>query len=219
MALPGAPVQREPGSAPPVLKVVLKADTRGTLEAVERALLREAEGGPAVEVIERGVGDVSKNDLAMALTGSRLVLGFDVGVLPRMEEYAREHGVEVRLHDLVDRLARDAAETARALVPPPAEEKIVGQARVVALFKSTRRGMILGCEVLEGRLAVGVPFRVIDPAGPVYQGRVESLHVEESAVRQAKPGQKVGVKISDFKQGRVGDLLECYETARAPARP
>lgn len=208
------PVPRGEADEAPPLKVVLKADTWGTLEAAERAIDRSTAGGCRVEIIERGVGAVSKNDLTMALTGSRLVVAFDVGVLPRVEEFAREHGVEVRVYDLVERLAREVGETAGALGPKTPEEKTLGQARVIALFKSTRKGIILGCEVLEGRLSVGAPFRVIDPAGPIYQGRIESLHVDEDAVPHAKPGQQVGVKISDFKQGRVGDLVECFEPVR-----
>lgn len=204
----------------PRLEVVVKADTGGTLEAVTHAV--NGAGGAAaaeISVIGRSVGDVTKSDLAMAATGSRLVLGFDVGLPARAEAFAKEQGVEVRLYEVVDHLARDVAQIARSLVVPPAAEKLLCTARVVALFKSTRRGIILGCEVLEGKMAVGMRFRVIDVAGPIYEGVVGSLHIERDEVRHAVPGQKVGLKIADFKQARVGDLVECYEPARSAARP
>lgn len=201
------------------LEVVVKADTRGTLEAVVVALSKLAVPGVEVRLIERAVGHVSQSDLTMALTGDRLVVGFDVDVAGRGEEFARQHGVEVRLYDVVDRLVRDLEETARSLVPPSAAERVLGQARVVALFKSTRKGVILGCEVLQGKVAIGMTFRVISAPGPIYTGVVDSLHVERDAVTQARPGQKVGLKIHDFNRVRVGDLVECFEAVPTKAHP
>jgi translation initiation factor IF-2 len=83
------------------------------------------------------------------------------------------------------------------------------------LFKSSRKGIILGCKVLEGNLALGKNFRVITAMGPVYSGKIGSLHVEKDAVREAKVGQKVGLKISEFNQASIGDLVECYEKLQA----
>ena len=82
---------------------------------------------------------------------------------------------------------------------------------MIALFKSSRKGTILGCEVLEGTLAMGKKFRVISAIGPIYTGKIQSLHIEKEVVQMAKVGQKVGLKISDFKKAKVGDQVECFE--------
>lgn len=220
--LPHAPgPQAAPGGEGASLKleVVVKADTQGTLEAVVAAVSRVAVPGVSVAVIERAVGDVSQADLVMALTGSRLVVGFAVDVKGRGEDFAKQHGVEVRLYDLVDRLVQDLAQIAGSLVPTQPQEKVLGLARVIALFKSTRKGSILGCEVLQGRIAKGMSFRVIAAPGPIYVGVVESLHIERDVVTQARPGQRTGLKISDFNRARVGDLVECFEPVPTKHRP
>jgi len=208
--------KRLPSSAgPPCLEVVLKADATGSVEAVTHLVAELHMPGVEIRIIESGVGDVSKSDVLMATTGSRLVIGFAVGIGPRAEDHAREQGVEIRLYRVIYDLAQELEEIARSLTPRTAQERITGQAEVIALFKSTRKGIILGCAVRKGSLSVGKNFRVIDSAGPVYEGIVSSLHVGQETVREARVGQHVGLKILDFQKARVGDLVECFETLSA----
>lgn len=202
-------------AGPPRLELVLKADTAGTLEAVASALAAARFQGVDVRIVDRGIGDVAKSDLLMATTSSRLVLGFQVGTRPKVEELAREHGVEVRLYDVIYHMVRDLEATAPKLLPQLPTEEVFGSARVIAIFKSSRKGIILGCQVLDGRLVRGKRFRVISAAGVLYEGVLESLHIEQNAVEEAKAGQQVGVKIEGFKTAKVGDLVECYEPPRA----
>jgi translation initiation factor IF-2 len=199
------------------LDLVLKSDTVGTLQAVLASLDKIHIAGVAVHVIGQGVGPVTKSDLMMAVTGSRLVVGFCVDVAARLEAAAKEQSVEVRLYEVIYDLVRDVERIAKGVIPSDPEERVTGQAQVIALFKSSRKGIILGCQVSGGKLARGKRFRVITAMGPVYQGTVESLHVEEHAVKEAGPGQQVGLKIHDFKDAKIGDLVECYEPARADA--
>jgi translation initiation factor IF-2 len=201
------------------LEIVVKCDTRGTLDAVLAALSKIAVDEIEIDVIERGVGDVSKADLSMALTGSHLVLGFDVGAMPKVDDFAREHGVEIRLYNVIYHLIRDVEEICRSLVVREEEERILAQARVIALFKSTRKGIILGCEVLQGRIALRMSFRVIAAAGPIHTGVVESLKIEQNFVNEARLHQQFGLKIHDFKNAQIGDLVECFETVRPTQKP
>ncbi|MDW7709443.1 MAG: hypothetical protein SCH98_03130 [Deferrisomatales bacterium] len=202
--LPGA-------SAATVLELVLKADTAGTLEAAAAALAGAAPQGVELRVIQAGVGEVTQSDVLMAATGSKLVLGFQVPAGPRVEEHAREQGVEVRLYEVIYHLSEDARRIARSLVPSPPGERVTARAKVIALFKGSRRGMILGCEVLEGTLALGKRYRVIGPAGPMHEGKIASLHIGPDAVREAKPGQQVGLKVEGFQKARIGYWVECFE--------
>lgn len=192
--------------------MVLKSDTTGTLEAVMSSL-KSLEG--SIRVIHAGVGPVSKSDLFEAFPGAGLVVAFGVDVLPRIESLSKEKGVEVRTYKTIYTLKEDLERIASSLAPREAEEKITGTAKVIALFKSSRKGIILGCEVKEGEVAVGKNFRIISGPGVVYMGKIGSLHIEEQEVKRARAGQQVGVKIADFKRGRLGDLLECFETVRA----
>jgi len=195
------------------LEIVLKCDSFGTVEAVNALLAAMKVPGVEIKVINSGVGPVSKSDLLMAETGSKLVVGFNVSVMPKLEQWVKEHGAEVRLYNVIYSLADDLRKIAKSFIIPEPEERITGKGRVIALFKSTHRGIILGCEVLEGTLTVGKDFRVITAMGPVYSGKIESLHIESDQVKEAKVGQRVGLKIEEFNRGKIGDFVECFENA------
>jgi len=196
----------------PILSIVLKTDTVGTAEAVISGLQALHTGDVIVQVIHAKTGDVSKSDLLMAETGSRLVVGFNVGLLPRIKELAAEKGIEIRLHDVIYKLLDDIKEIAGTMVPYEEEEKITGRAKVIALFAGGHKGVILGCEVLDGTLALGKKFRLISDPGTVYEGTIDSLHMEERVIKEATKGQQVGLKIPGFKRAKKGDLVECFET-------
>jgi translation initiation factor IF-2 len=202
------------------LEVVLKTDTVGTQEAIVSAVKAFQIPRVAIEVVHADIGQVSKSDLFLAQTAGRLVIGFNVDVLPKIKELAKDHHVEVRLYDVIYRLLNDLKEIARSLVLREEEERVIGKAKVIALFPGGRRAIILGCQVIEGNLAVGQEFRLISAPGPVYTGIIESLHIEKDAVKEAKAGQQVGLKIENFKRAQIGDLVESFkvERARMPIR-
>lgn len=218
-AAPGTPLRREGTEARrPRLEIVLKCGADGSLAAIEKELREK--GGEAVElaVIHAGVGEVNKNDILLAATASRLIVGFEVGINPHLEAELRQSGVEVRLYRVIYHLVEDLLALESTLVAEPEPEQVVAQARVVALFKGTRHGIILGCEVESGRLAVGERFRVIGAMGPVYEGRIESLHIEKAEVRSAVPPQRVGLQVRDFQRAAVGDLVESFRPAPPAVR-
>lgn len=205
----------QPGAEPKrKLDIVLKTDSFGTREAIISAI--KSVQTPEVELglIQSGIGDVSQKDLFLAETASRLVIGFNVDILARVKELAKEQQVEVRLYDVIYKLLDDLKRTASSLLPKEEKEEITGRAKVIALFSGGRKSLILGCEVLEGTLALGKKFRLISDPGPVYEGTVESLHIEKSEVKEAKSGQQVGLKIPKFKRAKIGDLVECYVAVR-----
>jgi translation initiation factor IF-2 len=193
------------------LEIVLKCDTMGSAEAVSALLANLKLSKAQIQLIHSGVGNVSKQDLLMALTGSRLVVGFNVGVAPKLEQWVKEHGVEVRLYKVIYKLAEDLKAIADSLGQVETEEKITGKCEVIATFKSKKGGMILGCEVVEGTVQVGKQFRVITAMGPVHSARVESLQIERQQVKEARAGQQVGVQVSGSHLGKVGDFIECFD--------
>lgn len=200
------------------LEVVLKCDSFGTVEAISAILAKTAIPGVAIKIIFSGVGAVTKNDLLMALTGSRLVVGFDVDVMPRLEQWAKEHEVEVRLYNVVYTLSEDLKALARTFTEPEPEEQILGRARVIALFKSSHHNIIVGCEVAEGTLTVGRNFRIISAMGPTFTSRIESLEVEKQPLKEVKTGQQCGLKVSGFTDVKIGDLVESFEPPSARKR-
>jgi translation initiation factor IF-2 len=200
------------------LDIVLKCDSTGSKEAITASLAAKPPPEVDVKVVHADVGDIAKSDLFLALTASRLVVGFQVGVMPKIRELSQEQGVEVRLYDVIYRLTTDLRDiAARLTLRQEEKEKIIGKAKVIALFKGTRQGVILGCDVFEGSLETGKTFRLISAMGPVYDGKIESLQIEGDTVKSARTGQKVGLKVSAFKKAKLGDLVECYRTVRPKA--
>ncbi len=199
-----------PESTRPKLEIVIKCDSSGSVEAVNTAVLGVNVQDVDIRIIYSGVGDIHKSDILMADTGSRLIAGFQVGVMPGMDKLLREYGVEVRLYDVIYKLTSDIENIAVSMAPHVPEEQITGAARIIALFKSSRKGIIIGCEVSGGYLSHGQRFRIISAMGPVYTGTIDSMKIEKDAVQKALPGQQVGIKITDFNRAKVGDLVESF---------
>ena len=206
------------------LEIIVKSDSTGTLDVVCSSVEALNVSSVSIRIIRRGVGGVNQTDVLHAETGSRLIVGFNVGVLPRVNEVCRQHGVEVRLYQVIYRLVEDVRLLADSLrSQEEADEEVIGTARVIALFKSSRHGIILGSEVLNGTLQIGAQFHLISDMGPIYTGVIESLHIEQNAVKQATTGQQVGLKIKHFDRANIGDLVECFRKDRkksqTPWRP
>lgn len=204
-----------PGLKKGLLEVVIKSDTVGTGEAIEAAVESLNRGGPRVKIVHRGVGSISKSDVLLAATASRLLLGLGVDLAPKVAEAARNMGVEIHLFELIQDLLN--ALEVRSAPPPkgdvaPEAERIVGHGKIIALFKSSRRGIIIGCEITEGVFREGGRFRIISAMGPVYSGVIQSMQIDRKPVKEASRGRQVGIKIPDWKEAKIGDLVEVYET-------
>ena len=195
------------------LEIVLKCDTSGCIEAIKSSIISLDLSGAEIDIISSGVGAINKSDIFMAETGSKLILGFNVGLMPHIDQMAAEHTIEIRLYDVIFKLLEDVQTICRSFITQELVEEIVGTAKVIALFKSSRKGIILGCEILAGKLSLGSTFRVLGAMGPMYVGTIKSLHIEKDAVNVARKGQQVGLKISDFNKARIGDMIECYKVA------
>lgn len=194
------------------LEVVLKCDVAGTVEAISAGLAEIDVPGVKIDLIQTGIGNVSKSDVMMARTGSKLVLGFSVDTMPKLEQEIKEYGVEVRLYDTIYKLTEDMRKIAQSFIIKAAEEKITGRAKIIATFRSSRKGVVIGCEVLEGNIELGNDFRVITAMGPAYFGKITSLQIERQNVKKANPGQQVGIKLVGWNKAKVDDLVECFES-------
>ena len=194
----------------PRLDIVLKCDSMGSMEALTTAISKIVLPAADISVIRSGVGEVNKSDVLVAETASGLIVGFQVGAVAGMDKMLRGRRVEVRIYKVISQLISDIQDIADRLMPPASEDRTIGSAKVIALFKSSRKDVIAGCEVTEGSLNAGDHFRIISAMGPVYSGVLESLHMGEHKTQKATAGQKVGIKIRNFKTVQTGDLVESY---------
>jgi translation initiation factor IF-2 len=194
------------------LEIVLKCETSGYIEAIVSSILSINLPELEIIIINSGVGPINKSDIFMAETGSRLIIGFNVGIMGHIDQVAAEHTIEIRLYEVIYRLLEDVESIAGSLITQEYAEEIVGTAKVIVLFKSSRKGIILGCKVLTGKLIQGGSFRILGAMGPIYFGTIESLHIERDAVREARKGQQVGLKIRNFTKVKIGDLVESFQS-------
>jgi translation initiation factor IF-2 len=192
------------------LELVLKCDSAGSVEAVTTALSQIVVQGVEISIARRGIGAINKSDILISGTAGRLIIGFQVGIMQGLEKTLRDSGV--------DRLSEDLRMIAADIAASPAEEEVIGTGKVIALFKGTRKGIIVGCEVRDGFFAVGQRFRLISAMGPVYTGTIESLHIEERVVQKATRGQQVGIAIRNFSKAKVGDIVESFRPAPKKVR-
>ena len=173
----GHPVEEPPGSGvkptpKKKLEIVLKCDSAGCAEAVEASIKAIAHPEVDIVTLSSGVGAINKSDIFMSETGSRLIIGFNVGVLPEIKTLPSDHNVEVRIYDVIYTLVEDVEKIADSLILRETTEEIIGSAEVIALFKSSRKGIILGCKVLSGTFAIGQKFRVVGVMGALYTGTI-----------------------------------------------
>ena len=196
------------------LELVVKSDVAGTAEAVIASLDSIHVPGVQIQSIKTGVGPISKSDVLMAQTGSRLVIGFNVDVVSKMHTQLKDLGVEIRLYDTIYQLTADIKKIAESLVVKESHETITGKGRVIATFKAKQKGMIIGCKVTEGVLELGRTFRVITAMGPAHTSTISSLQIENHSVKAAREGQQAGIEIKGWKKAKVGDWVECFELSQ-----
>jgi len=210
---PGPALQPVDPDTPLKLEVVIKCDSAGSVEAVRAAIEAIKVPGVRIQVIQAGVGRISKKDVLMAQTGSRLILGFNVDTVPRIDMDLEARCVEIRLYEVIYNLTGDLEKIAESLFPRGAEETVLGQGRVIAVFPAGKKGVVVGCEVTGGAFVSGKPFRLISPMGPVFTGVIGSLQVERRPVKRARAGQQAGIFVPGRKQANIDDEVECFETA------
>lgn len=201
-----------------ILEMVLKADEMGTLEAAIDTLKKIDVPVAKIHIISKGVGPVNRSDILMAQTGGKLVVGFNSGITPRLKNHATDLGVEVRLYQVIYKLKEDIEDICLQLGGEGAGENIHGSAKIIATFKAAK-GMIIGCEITEGKIIADKLLRVITPAGKSYTGKVVSLQIEKKPVSQGKAGDKVGIHLPDWKKAKVGDWVECFERLSGKKNP
>lgn len=192
------------------LRVILKGDVRGSLEAIEQALGGMTEiQGVRLKIILSSVGGVSESDVELADASDAIILAFNVGEDERAVDLARQKGIQIKgfnvIYDLIDHV-RAAME---GLLEPVKVEEITGRLDVKAVF-DIKAGRVAGCMVREGRIERNGWVRVIRGARILHTGRVDSLKRFKEDVKEVAQGHECGVKIAGFETVEPGDILEAF---------
>ena len=195
-----------------VLKLVVKADVRGSLEAIVQALAELGNDEVAVNVLGSGVGGITESDINLALTYGAAVFGFNVRADGAAKDVIESEGVDLRYYSVIYELIDDVRQVLSGMLAPEVREEILGVAEVRDVFNSPRLGQIAGCMVIEGTMHRSKPIRVLRDNVVIYEGELESLRRFKDDVAEVRHGTECGIGVRNYNDVRLGDLIEVFES-------
>ena len=195
-----------------ILKLVVKTDVRGSLEAIVQAMSELGNDEVAVQVLGSGVGGISESDATMAATYGATVFGFNVRADKTAKILLEREGVDLRYYSVIYELIDDVKAALSGMLSPEIREEIVGTAEVRDVFRSPRFGQIAGCMVMEGTVYRNKPIRVLRDNVVIYEGELESLRRFKDDVSDVRSGTECGIGVRNYNDVRAGDLIEAFDT-------
>jgi translation initiation factor IF-2 len=193
------------------LNVVVKADVRGSLEALQTALLDLGNEEVDVNIVSSGVGGITETDINLAMTSNAVVFGFNVRADNAARKLVEEEELDLRYYNVIYDLIDDVKQALSGMLAPELREEIVGIAEVRDVFKSPKFGLIAGCMVTEGTVHRSKPIRVLRDNVVIYEGELESLRRFKDDVNEVKKGVECGIGVKNYTDVKEGDQIEVYE--------
>ncbi len=193
------------------INVVLKTDVNGSLEAVRNSLEKIEVEGVRINVIRGGVGAITESDVVLAQASHAIIIGFNVRGNLKVNEIAKEYGVEIRLYDIIYKVVEDMESAMKGMLDPEYEEKVIGTLEIRQLFKFSKVGMIAGCHVTSGVVKNNASARLIRDGIVIYTGSIKTLQHEKDQVKEVKNNMDCGLTLSDFQDYKENDVIEVYE--------
>jgi translation initiation factor IF-2 len=193
-----------------VLRLVLKADTQGSVEAIINALKQIETKKVDLEFVHFAVGPISESDILLASASNAVVVGFNVKVESMAVPAAKREGVQVKLYSIIYELLDQMKDAMAGLLDPELRETVIGHAEVKQIFHLSR-GIVAGCLVTDGRIARTARARILRRRQPVYDGGISTLRRFQDDVKEVRSGLECGIRLGDFSEYQVGDVIECYQ--------
>ena len=193
------------------INVVLKADVRGSEEAVKNALSKIDVEGVRVNVIRSGIGTITESDVVLANASDAIIIGFNVMPSSITKEVAKEYNVDIRLYTIIYKVVEEMELAMKGLLDPEYEEKVLGSCEIRKIFTFSKVGKIAGCYVTDGVIKYPASARVIRDGVIIYDGAIHSIQREKDSVKEVKKGFECGVTLENYSDIKEGDVIECYE--------
>jgi len=194
------------------LKIILKADVQGSVEAIADALHKLSTSEIIVTVVSQGTGAFTESDVNLAMASQAVLLGFNIRADATAKKLADQEGVDIRYYSIIYNLLDDVKAAMGGLLTPELREEIVGIAQVRDVFRSPKFGSIAGCMVIEGSVKRNNPIRVLRDSVVIFEGALESLRRFKDDASEVKKDMECGIGVKNYNDVKVGDLIEVYET-------
>ncbi|HEY4662133.1 MAG TPA: translation initiation factor IF-2, partial [Candidatus Humimicrobiaceae bacterium] len=193
------------------LKIILKAGSEGSLDAVERSLNNIIEETIKIDIIHKAIGAITDSDILLAAASNAIVVGFEVVPTQKAEALQKKENVEVRTYDIIYKLIDDITLAFKGLLEPEIKRIDKGKAEVREIFKLPKIGIIAGSYILEGEVERGNLVNVIREGKLIHEGKVTTLHRFKEDIKKVSAGYECGIRLEGFQDLSKGDILEFYE--------
>ncbi|MEM6544228.1 MAG: translation initiation factor IF-2 [Pseudomonadota bacterium] len=193
------------------LNIVVKADVRGSLEALQSALLELGNEEVQVNIVSGGVGGIAETDVNLAITSDAVIFGFNVRADNQARRLVENEGVDLRYYNVIYDLIDDVKQALGGMLAPELREEIQGIAEVRDVFNSPKFGQIAGCMVIEGTVYRSKPIRVLRDNVVIYEGELESLRRFKDDANEVRNGLECGIGVKNYTDVKVGDQIEVFE--------
>jgi translation initiation factor IF-2 len=193
------------------LKLILKTDTVGSLEALKKALTELSTPEVSVRILHGAVGGITENDVMLAKASQAIIIGFNTRPDLKAKETAEREKVDIKLYSIIYEAIEDVKNALRGMLKPVQKEVVLGSAEVRATFKIKGVGTVAGCYVLDGKMVRNANARLIRDGVVIYTGKIEGLKRFKEDVQEVARGFECGIKLKDYNDVKVGDVIECYE--------
>jgi translation initiation factor IF-2 len=200
------------------LKVVLKADVQGSVEAMGEALRRLSSEDVRLTVLHGSVGGITESDVLLASASNAVVIGFNVRPEPKAAALAEREGVDIRLYTVIYEAVNDVRDALEGLLEPTLEEKVLGRAEVRQTFTVSGIGLVAGCFVTDGKILRGAKGRLLRDHVVVHDGRIATLKRFKDDAREVAAGYECGISLENYQDVKVGDVIEAYEVEQVARR-
>jgi len=200
------------------LKVVLKADVQGSVEATSDALRRLSTDDVRLNVLHGSVGGITESDVLLASASNAVVIGFNVRPEPKAAALAEREGVDIRLYTIIYEALNDVRDALEGLLEPTLQEKVLGRAEVRQTFTVSGIGQVAGCFVADGKILRGAKARLLRDHVVVHDGRIASLKRFKEDAREVAGGYECGMSLEGYQDVKVGDVIEAYEVEQVARR-
>jgi translation initiation factor IF-2 len=192
-----------------VLKVVVKGDAQGSVEAIVDALKKLESTKVTMEPIHSAVGTITENDVLLAIASKAIILGFHTRVDNAAAELAKREGIQIKLYTIIYELIDEVQLAMTGLLEPILKENVIGAAEVKQVFELSKGGKVAGCAVHNGRVVKG-KCRIVRRKSVIYEGILGTLRRFQDEVTEVRAGMECGIRVDGFNDFSPGDLIECY---------
>ncbi len=200
------------------LPLIVKTDVQGSAEALQHALGEIKSDKVKLSFVLCGVGSITANDVLLASASKAIIIGFHVGKENGVNALAKREGVEVRLYSIIYQLIDEIRDAMRGLLQPESKETALGQAEILQIFDLGKKSRVAGCVVKSGRITANAKARVLRGGEAVFAGQLSSLKRFQNDAKEVREGQECGMRLDNFSDYEVGDIIEAYVVEKIAAQ-